>query len=449
MMPSQRPPATQRPHPLLIRLTLIVGLVLLGVRAAIASATFMAPGGAILGWSTQQTATCTLCNVTIPKATPGHSLTPEEYAGILTSRLSLDQELGQMMMVQVSGQGLSPDAIQMVNAQGAGGILFFAFNIQSGSQIQSLTSQLQKIAPVPLLTSIDQEGGPVNRFYNLVGPLPSAASLTSPAQAQQQGQYDATLLHRYGFNLNLAPVVDVGTKNPELQGRTFGSSPDRVAAMADAYLQGLQQSGLVTGCIKHYPGLGGTATDPHVGMPVLHSTRAQWEDTDLAPYRTLLKSGDVHAILVSHEMIPEVDPNLPSSLSPTIVNGVLRQEMGYDGVVITDSLYMGALNQRWTVSEAIVLAVVAGADIVIGPYNAQMVQDAKDALKQAISNGTLTRARIDKSAQRILALKIHMGLIPLPRQQPAPSPSPTSNPATGNTGALIPTRQGASQVNGI
>jgi beta-N-acetylhexosaminidase len=266
-----------------------------------------------------------------------------------------------------------------------------------------------------MLLSIDQEGGTVNRFYSLVGPRPSAASLTSPAQAEQQGKQDAQLLHTYGFNLNLAPVVDVGTRNPELWSRTFGSSPDRVAAMAGAYLDGLQQSGLVTGCLKHYPGLGETGTDPHVGMPVLHGTAAEWKDTDLAPYRTLLAGGNVRAILVSHEMIPAVDPNLPSSLSPAIVDGVLRQEMGYNGVVITDSLYMGALNQRWSVSQAIVLAVVAGSDIVIGPYNAQMVQNAKDALKQAIADGTLTRARIDTSVQRILTLKIEMGLIPLPQ----------------------------------
>jgi beta-N-acetylhexosaminidase len=406
----------------MIRLALVTGLVVLGVRAGLASATFMVPGGAILGWSDRPILHCTLCGVSVPTAQPNQNdpLTPESYAALLTRHLSLDDELGQMMMVQIAGHALSPDAVQMITTQGAGGILFFAGNIQSGSQIRALNMQIQQLAPVPMLLSIDQEGGVVNRFYNLVGPRPSAASLTSPAQAEQQGEKDATMLHNYGFNLNLAPVVDVGTRNPELWSRTFGSSPERVAAMAGAYLDGLQQSGLVTGCLKHYPGLGETATDPHVGMPVLRSSSAEWEDTDLAPYRTLLATGNVRAILVSHEMIPAVDPNLPSSLSPAIVDGVLRQEMGYDGVVITDSLYMGALNQHWSVSQAVVLAIAAGSDIVIGPYNAQMVQDAKDALKQAIADGTLTRARIDTSVQRILALKIEMGLIPLPQSSVAP-----------------------------
>lgn len=415
-----------RLRPRMMRLALVVGLIALGVRAGLASAAFMAPGGAILGWSDLPTVRCALCGVPTERPNQTHPLTPESYAALLTQHLSLDDELGQLMMVQISGQDLSPDAIQMINAQGAGGILFFAPNIQSGDQIRSLTAHLQKIAPVPLLLSIDQEGGLVNRFYNLVGPLPSAASLNSPQQARQQGQQDAAMLHRYGFNLNLAPVVDVGTINPELWSRTFGSSPDRVAVMAGAYLDGLQQSGLVTGALKHYPGLGETVTDPHVGMPVLNSSRVDWESTDLAPYRTLLKSNDVRAILVSHEMIPQVDPDLPSSLSPVIVEDTLRREMGYNGVVITDSLYMGALNQRWSVTQAIVLAIIAGSDIVIGPYNAQMVSDAKDALKQAIANGSLTRARINTSVQRILTLKIRMGLIPLPRQS-APTATPQSS----------------------
>jgi beta-N-acetylhexosaminidase len=422
-IPRPNPRPNPRLSPRMMRLALVVGLVVLGVRAGLASVAFMAPGGVILGWSNLPTVRCVLCGVPTVPPNQANPLTPESYAAMLTQHLSLDDKLGQLMMVQISGQDLSPDAIQMINAQGAGGILFFAPNIQSGDQIRSLTAQLQKIAPVPLLLSIDQEGGVVNRFSSLVGPRPSAASLNSPEQARQQGQQDAALLHRYGFNLNLAPVVDVGTINPELWSRTFGSSPDRVIAMAGAYLDGLQQSGQVTGVLKHYPGLGETATDPHVGMPVLNSSRADWESIDLAPYRALLKSNDVRAILVSHEMIPAVDPNLPSSLSPAIVEDTLRHKMGYNGVVITDSLYMGALNQRWSVSQAIVLAIVAGADVVIGPYNAQMVQDAKYALKQAITDGTLTQAQIDTSVQRILALKIRMGLIPLPKQT-----SPTASP---------------------
>src|SRR5262249_3238637 len=146
-------------------------------------------------WSRLPQAHCAFCTVQAAQSrsqsAQTHTLTPESYAAVLTHQLSLDDELGQLMMVQIAGTDLSPDAIQMVNAQDAGGVLFFAPNIRSGDQIRALTAQLQHIASVPLLLSIDEEGGVVNRFSSLVGPLPSAASLSSPAQARKQGRQDA------------------------------------------------------------------------------------------------------------------------------------------------------------------------------------------------------------------------------------------------------------------
>ena len=187
-----------------------------------------------------------------------------------------------------------------------------------------------------------------------------------------------------------------------------------MATLAGAYLEGLQQSGKVTGTLKHFPGLGDTTTDPHMGLPILSRSKAEWESIDLEPYRALLKSEDVRAIMVTHELIPAVDANFPASLSPTLINGILRGELGYNRVVITDSLYMGALNTRWSVPQAAVLAIEAGADMVIGPSDPQTAQQVIDALKQAISSGALSQANIDTAVTRILALKIRMGLIPLP-----------------------------------
>ena len=434
--PLSHPPATRtrawrervertlrHPPASLAHVALAVGLVLLGARAALASAPFMAPGGDITGWSLLPPVRCELCNIALPPqavvTSKQHSWTPKEYAAVLTQHLSLDDELGQMQIVQFVGLAPTPDAIQMINAQGAGGVLFFAANIQTASQIRSTNAQLQQIAPVPLLLAVDQEGGYVNRFLNIIGPLATAASLADPTAARARGQQDASYLHDYGFNLNLAPVVDVGTSNPQLYGRTFGSDPNRVATMSGAYLEGLQASGQVTGCPKHFPGLGGTTTDPHIGLPVLNRSRDDWERIDLAPYRALLQTEDVRAIMVSHEMLPAVDPQLPTTLSPAVIDGTLRGELGFQGVVITDSLYMGALNVHWSVAQAAVLAIKAGADMVIGPYNPEIVQETKDALKQAIASGVLTRERIDTSVRRILTLKLRMGMLPMPRQQPA------------------------------
>jgi beta-N-acetylhexosaminidase len=441
----------RRMPPWMARLALVAAVLAVAVRAGLASASFMAPGGDIAGWSRLPVAHCTLCQ---PSNTAGRAAqpaqtrppTPAEYAATLADRLSLDDALGQMMMVQFTGLEPTPDVIQMVNQQGAGGVLFFGGNIATADQIRATTAQLQQIAPVPLLLAVDQEGGPVNRFQSIAGDLPAAATLATPADATARGRQDSDILHRYGFNLDLAPVVDVGTANPELAGRTFGDAPDRVATMAGAYLSGLQASGSVAGTLKHFPGLGATVTDPHIGLPILNRSRADWEASDLTPYRLLLKRGGVRAIMVTHEMVPAVDAGLPASLSPAVVTGVLRKELGFEGVIVTDSLYMGALNVRWSIPQAAVLAVEAGSDVLIGPYNPQIVSDTRDALKQAVASGAISRERIMASARRILTLKIQLGLIPMPQQAgasatatPAPSPSPSPQASAAGPGdALLP-----------
>jgi beta-N-acetylhexosaminidase len=415
----------------LAQVALLLLLVAATARAGLASATFMSPGGGILGWTTIPRTTCAICDVPTPtfaapvgSSTP-EPLTPDEYAATLVKHLTLDQELEQMQMVGFDGTSATPDLLRMVSEQYAGGVLFFGYNISTADQVRALNATLQRAAPIPLVISVDQEGGSVNRFGGIVGPLPSAAELPDSAAAFARGQQDAGYLHDMGFNLNLAPVVDVGGENPQIGGRSFSSDPARVATMAEAYMVGLQASGTVSACLKHYPGLGATNVDPHYGMPYLNRSKADWEGIDLAPYRQLIASGQVRAIMVTHEMIPAVDSQLPSSLSPAILDGVLRQELGYDGVVLTDSLYMGALNQRWSIDQSIVLAVQAGADMLFGPVGGPYhMQLTIGILKQAIADGALTRERIDTSARRILAMKIRMGLIPLP-QLPAGTPTPT------------------------
>ncbi len=405
----------------------LIGVCALIAHAGLASAQFIQPGLGIPGWSFVEQARCIACQVaSAPNAQ--HTLTADEYADLLMGRMTLDEQLGQLIIVQFAGQSATPEALRMVTDQGVGGVLSFAANIQTGDQTRAMTSDLQHAAAIPLLMSVDQEGGLVNRFRAIIGPQPGANAMTTPEIAYQRGQHDAQLLHSYGYNLNLAPVVDVGTANPQLLDRTFGSDPQTVATLAGAYMAGLQDSGAVTACLKHFPGIGATTTDPHVGLPSLTRSRVDWERIDLAPYRTLLATGNVHAIMVTHEMIPAVDSQYPSSLSPAVIDGELRQKLGFQGVVITDSLVMGALNNRWTVPQAAALAIEAKADMVIGPQNAQVVAQVKDALKAALSSGKLSQARIETSVKRVLKLKITMGLLPIPH--PSSQATPTSHAAT-------------------
>lgn len=423
-----RPDWTPAPHSrrrLWTRGALLAGVLLFGLRAAIGSLSLMGPGGAILGWTSLPSKSCTICTPPAATVSTNKPLTPAAYAAVLVKRLSLDQELGQLILVQVPGTSAAPDAIQMIQDQSVGGVIFYAYNIQSVAQVQGLTSQLQQSASIPLILSVDQEGGPVNRLLSILGPVPPTSSLTTVAAARERGQQDAYYLHLLGFNLNLAPVVDVGTANPQLYERTFGSDPSQVTTLAGAYLEGLQQSGLVTGTLKHFPGLGSTTIDPHYGLPVLHRSQADWERIDLEPYKELLAQQQVRAILVTHELVPAVDSEYPASLSPTLITGVLRQQLGFQGVVIDDSLTMGALLDRWTTTQAAVLAVKAGADMIIGPYSTETVQEIKDALEGALSQGILTRAEIDQAVERDLTLKLEMHLIPMPTSS---SPQPTQAP---------------------
>jgi beta-N-acetylhexosaminidase len=405
----------------------LIGVCALLVHAGVASAQFIQPGLGIPGWSFLDSAHCIACRVA-NASNAQRTLTPTEYADLLVQRMTLDEQLGQLIIVQFAGQDATPEALRMVTDQGVGGVLSFAANIQSGDQTRAMTSHLQRAAAIPLLMSVDQEGGLVNRFRAVIGPQPGADAMTTTAIAQERGQHDAQLLQTYGYNFNLAPVVDVGTANPQLLDRTFGSDPQSVATLAGAYMAGLQESGAVTACLKHFPGIGATTTDPHVSLPALTRSRADWERIDLAPYRTLLATGKVRAIMVTHEMVPAVDRQYPSSLSPAVIDGELRQKLGFQGVVITDNLSMGALNSRWTVAQAAALAIRAGADMILGPQNAQAVAQVKDALKGALESGQLSRARIDTSVKRVLTLKIAMGLLPLPH--PTPQATPASHPAT-------------------
>jgi beta-N-acetylhexosaminidase len=357
-----------------------------------------------------------------PGATPtaGQQLTPQQYINLILQNMTLDQKLGQMMIVQFLGPAYSDAISTMVGQYGVGAVLLYSANgnIQSKTQLKGLIAQMQKASTIPMLVSIDQEGGYVDRLASLDGPRPSAASIgatNDPTQALAEGQRDAADLASYGFNLNLAPVVDVNTvANPQLYGRTFGDNPTIVTRMARAYLQGLQQSGKIFGTLKHFPGLGDVATDPHSGVPDIYRSLSMLESIDWAPYRALIAQGNVHAVMVTHEVIHAVDPTVPSSLSYKLVTGILRDQLGFNGVIITDSLTMQSITAFYPEAQAAALAIEAGDDLLMGASTPQDVASMIEGIKQAINSGAISMSRIDDSVRRILTLKFELGLLPLP-----------------------------------
>ncbi len=316
--------------------------------------------------------------------------TPQKYLDALVQNMTLDQKLGQMMIVQFVGPEYGPDISTMISQYNVGAAILFGVNnnIQDRSQLKSLIGQMHSNStPIPMVVAIDQEGGTVDRLINLDGSRPSATEIgatNDPNKAMQEGIQDAQDLSSYGFNLNLAPVVDVNNVyNPQLYLRTYGNNAASVARMAEAYLQGLQRNGKVLGTLKHFPGLGDVSADPHNSVPHLYRSKSDLEAIDWAPYRALIQQG-------------------------------LRDELGFQGVIVTDSLTMEGITAYYPEAQAAALAIEAGSDLLMGASTPNDVAAMINGIKQAINAGEISQQRIDDSVRRLLMLKYQMGLIHIP-----------------------------------
>ncbi len=335
--------------------------------------------------------------------------------------MSLDQKLGQLIIVEYLGQDYQSSGLQqMISQQYVGGFMYQESNGNFDAPddqidaVSALSAQAQQDAKIPLLIATDQEGGLVNRLYTFHGDLPSAQDMANsgnPQMAYDQGAQAAQWMKQLGMNADFAPVVDVQTVSPPvLETRMFGSDPQTVEKYAGAYLNGLQKNN-VMGTLKHFPGLGAITSDPHDGLPEVDRSMADLDKIDLAPYKALIPQDQPAMIMATDVLMPAIDPNLPAELSPKAINGVLRGQLGYNGVVVTDGLYMAGISDQWTLSQAAVLAIIAGDDLVEGPYTPDQVAGVVSALQQAISDGQLSTSRIDQSVQRILLMKMKYGLI--------------------------------------
>ncbi len=377
--------------------------------------------------------------------TPG-PVAPQYDAAILQHTLdgmTLDQKLGQLFVVEyLYTDADHPDLDNMIGQMGAGGVILYqSMNIESIPQMQRLTADMQARARIPLILGADQEGGGDDQIDTIFGPHPAAWDIGQtgdPAVAAQNATRMAGELKQLGMNADFAPVVDVLTPQTAWI-RAFSRSPDMVAKMGIAQVDAYQQNGVMARP-KHFPGLGATVVNPHDALPVINSSRAFIEQHDLAPYRALI-AHDPAMIMTTDLLMPALDPAMPAELSYPIVTGVLRQELGYDGVVITDALYMGGVTDRYSMSEAGVLAILAGNDLLEGPWNTDQMHAMVDALRAAVRSGRLPEARVNQTVLRILRLKQRFGLlphVPLPQRQPTLVGDAPSAMLPGGASALEP-----------
>jgi beta-N-acetylhexosaminidase len=311
---------------------------------------------------------------------------------------------GRLFMFGVYGLKPSRETTALFKATGATGVLLLARNIETPAQTKAYCAELEQRLGRPLLFAIDHEGGWVLRFKAGVTAFPGNAALgraRDPKLAYAVGRQMARELAPLGIRMNLAPVLDVATRdyNPGIGIRSFGADPKTAARLGAAFARGLQEHG-VSACAKHFPGKGAATVDAHVDLPTIRLPRAAFARTHLAPFRAAAAAG-VDAIMTSHVRFPAFD-SVPATFSSKIVRGVLREDLGYDGLVVSDDLCMGAITKRWPVAEATMRCLDAGHDVLMIAHDVQGMRDAVELLREAGADADALSAA-DARIQKLLA----------------------------------------------
>ena len=289
-----------------------------------------------------------------------------------------------------------------------GGLIYFTKNIQSESQIKEMIANTISYSRFPLFLAVDEEGGKVARVAEAlklenVGNMAQIGSTGDVTQAYNAMQKIGNYLTNYGFNLNFAPVADVLTNsnNVSIGDRSFGNDVNLVSNMVVSAVKGLQETG-ITACMKHFPGLGDAGTDTHNGLAVVNKTMEELKATELIPFIAGIEAG-VEMIMIGHVSLPQITgDNTPATISEEIISNLLRKELGFDGVVITDAMNMGAITKYYKANDAATLALKAGADMILMPENFEL---AYKGVLEAVQNGTLSEERIDDSLTRVYRIK--------------------------------------------
>lgn len=336
-------------------------------------------------------------------------LSPEEKVDKLVANMSDADKVGQLLMIGIHGKTLNDDAKFMLNEYRVGGIILFDRNMESKDQVKSLITDINKTGKsaglTPLFIGIDQEGGAVARMEDQLIKVPPAEELGKEPieQAVSLAKQSGTELKDLGFNINFAPVADLGLT----YGRSFSTNPDDVVRYASAVGKAYDEAGLWYS-YKHFPGIGKTDVDLHADTSVVPVSKETLLNEDTKVFVDLIKQSkpNTYAIMVSHAMYPQIDPDHPSSLSKAIITDWLRKDMGYNGVVVTDDMDMGALAKHYTFGDMAVQSILAGSDILLVCHEYEHMQEAYNGLMKAVKEGRISKDRLDESVKRILLMKM-------------------------------------------
>lgn len=341
--------------------------------------------------------------------------------------MTLEEKVGQLFIAGFYGTEDGDYVDSLIRDYKVGGLIFFGRNVGTAEELVSLVNDLRAKNGdyIPMFFSVDQEGGIVERLPDEVSPLEDAYTYGQSGSSEVGYALGQVLAHEcaaFGFNLDFAPSLDIWS-NPEntvIGTRAFGTTAEEVEEVGPWAAYGLMDGGVIP-VVKHFPGHGDTAVDSHVGLPTVSKTVDELLTSELIPFQSAIEGREGEGVppsMVAHILMTAIDPEHPASLSQAVVTGLLREQLGFDGVVFTDDLTMGAITENYGLDEAAVLALEAGCDVLLVCHNEGDLALARQAVLDAVASGRLTEARIDQSVYRILSLKQAYGLTNDPIEMP-------------------------------
>jgi beta-N-acetylhexosaminidase len=325
--------------------------------------------------------------------------------------MTLQEKLGQMMIVGVEGYEADDGARKMIEELHVGGFILFGSNIKSPEQLLELNNSLKTanlVNKTPLFISIDEEGGRISRIPKVIKNLPTnknIGKINNEEFSYEVGMLLAEKVSAFGFNMDFAPVLDINSnpKNPVIGDRAFGSEVEVVRDLGVQTMIGIRTSGVIP-VVKHFPGHGDTAVDSHIGLPTVDNDLERLKSFELIPFKAAIDNG-AECVMVAHILLSEIDAENPATLSKTIISDILRNQLEFEGVVITDDMTMGAITKNYDLASAAVQSVGAGSDIILVAHKYENAVAVMKALDEAVQAGRITEERIDQSVYRILKLK--------------------------------------------
>ncbi|MEW8961948.1 beta-N-acetylhexosaminidase [Paraclostridium dentum] len=324
-------------------------------------------------------------------------------------KMTLDEKIGQMILSGFNGTCFNEELNTLLNDLKVGGVILFSRNIEDSKQLKKLTSDIiDTNQDIPFFISIDEEGGRVSRLPKDIKKFESSKSIGDRGDekyAYENGREIGRILKNHNINMNFAPVLDIysNPKNTVIGDRAFGDNEKVVSSMGIATMKGLRDENIIP-VVKHFPGHGDTEIDSHLGVPIVEKNLKQLNELELIPFNKAIENG-VGAVMVSHILIKEIDDKYPATLSYTMINDILRNDMKFENIVITDDMLMKAITDYISIEEASVKSIKAGADIILIGSDINKTKSVIERIKLAVTNNEISEERIDKSVYRILKQK--------------------------------------------